>query len=413
MIQLSARYVVPVDGPVLEPGRVRVAQGRIVAVEGCAGCGTLDFGASVILPGLVNAHTHLEFSELAEPLGEPDTSFADWVRRVIEWRRQLSDGEESLVGAVRTGMLESLAGGATAVGEICSSDGWRSAYHAADGGGVVFRELLGLARRHIDPLLNRAEAFLGEFAAGNWRVGLSPHAPYTIGPRCLERILELAAAHGAPVAMHLAETMDELELLAAHSGPLFELLEDLDAWDPTALPRGLRPGDFLRLLARAPRSLVIHGNYLDDEDLELIAQHRERMSVVYCPRTHAWFNQGLYPLRRLLEAGINVAVATDSRASNPDLSLLAELQFAARRHTDLPAADLLRLGTWNAARALGLDDSCGSLRPGKRADLTIVDLAPDGGSAEPLEQLLRGAVRVRCVLAAGRLVYSADGERTS
>ncbi len=130
-----------------------------------------------------------------------------------------------------------------------------------------------------------------------------------------------------PVAMHLAESREELDLLRDGTGPFQDLLDERSMWDPQAIPLGSRPLDYLRMLADAPRALVIHGNYLDDEELAFLGANRERMSLVYCPRTHAYFFHPPYPLGRALAAGVHVALGTDSRASNPDLSLLEEMRF--------------------------------------------------------------------------------------
>ena len=136
--------------------------------------------------------------------------------------------------------------------------------------------------------------------------------------------------------MHLAESPEELELLRHGGGPLRAFLEELGAWDATAIPPGTRPLDYLRLLASAHRALVVHGNYLDDEEIAFLGANAGRMSVVYCPRTHDWFAHRDYPLEKMLAAGATVALGTDGRGSSPDLSLLGEMRFAARRHPGVP-----------------------------------------------------------------------------
>ncbi|HZN34991.1 MAG TPA: amidohydrolase family protein, partial [Pirellulaceae bacterium] len=183
-----------------------------------------------------------------------------------------------------------------------------------------------------------------------------------------------------PVAMHLAETREELELLESHSGPLVEMLGSLGAWQPTALSRGLRPLDYLRTLATAHRALVIHGNYLAADEIEFAAAHRDRMSVVYCPRTHAFFRHEPYPLAKMRDAGVRVAVGTDSRASNPDLNLWSELRHIAEHHRGVSPDEILRMGTLAGAEALGLDGDLGSITPGKSARLVMASL-PAGGQA--------------------------------
>ncbi|HJT34382.1 MAG TPA: amidohydrolase family protein, partial [Pirellulales bacterium] len=231
-------------------------------------------------------------------------------------------------------------------------------------------------------------------AAGQhqWRAGLSPHAPYTVHPGLFNRLVALAAESSAPLAFHLAESSEEIELLATGQGLFHDVLAELGFWDPTAIPRGTRPLDYLRRLAASGvRALVIHGNYLADDEIDLLAAHADRMTVIYCPRTHAYFGHPRHPLPKLLAAGARVAVGTDSRASNPDLNLWEELRFVARTFAELPPETVLRLGTIDAAHALGLGDECGSLEVGKRADLAIVPLE-GRTSCEPHELLFESTL---------------------
>ncbi len=176
--------------------------------------------------------------------------------------------------------------------------------------------------------------------------------------------------------MHIAESREELELLRDNAGPFRQLLEDRSMWDPAAVPSGSRPLDYLQMLADAPRSLVIHGNYLDDEELQFLSARREKMSLVYCPRTHTFFLHSPYPLCRALELGIRVALGTDSRASNLDLDLLADMQFVARSHPTIDPQEVLRMGTLNGAEALGRFD-VGSITVGKLANLVAIPFADE------------------------------------
>jgi len=177
-----------------------------------------------------------------------------------------------------------------------------------------------------------------------------------------------------------------LELLAAGTGPFRQLLEELQVWSPEAIPRGTRVLDYLRELTAAPRTLVIHGNYLAADEIEFLAARADRLAVVYCPRTHAWFGHPSYPLARMLAAGVRIALGTDSRASNPDLSLLEELRFVARHYPQIDPAAVLELGTLAGARALGIDQEAGTLAAGKLANLTVVPL-PEGEAGDPHELL--------------------------
>jgi cytosine/adenosine deaminase-related metal-dependent hydrolase len=389
---LRARYLFPVDQPPLAHGVITVDSGRIVAVgSNESDHPPRDLGDCAILPGLINAHTHLEFSGLSAPLGSPGIRFPDWIRRIVARRRSSDDFEQAVLqnqNAVAAGLNESLACGVTFLGEIATA-GWSpQPFSESPLRLTIFRELLGLAEERQQKLLETADGYTDarQVFKPNVTVGVSPHSPYTVRPELIDRVARLAAEKHVIVAMHLAETTEELELLASASGPLVELLTELEAWPAGAVPRGIRPYDYLQMLSQAPRSLVIHGNYLTSEEIGFLAERRARMSVVYCPRTHAFFGHASYPLAEMLHRGASVVLGTDSRASSPDLSLLAEMRFV-RDHHDVAPAAVLRMGTLEAARAFGIDHDCGTLAPGKRADLAIVALPESTDSSEPHDLL--------------------------
>lgn len=378
---LRARWLFPVDRPPLADGVLTIAGERIVAVgENLSGRPPVDLGDVALLPGLVNAHTHLEFSDLAAPLGRPGMSLPEWIRAVLASRAAQNDPQ----AAIRRGLAESLAAGTTALGDIVTS-AWPRPEQPA-GCVTLFRELIGLSAERIPPLLSVAREHLTACpAGGEISAGLSPHAPYTVHPELLGQAVVLAREFGCPVAMHLAESREELELLTGGGGPFAELLRERGVWQP-GLFGGRRIVELLQILSSAPRALVIHGNYLADEDIALLAAAAERMSVVYCPRTHAYFAHDRYPLARLLAAGVPVALGSDSRASNPDLSLLAEMRFAAQCHSEVSPARILAAATAGGACALGLGRGVGTLSPGKLANMTVVPAAVCSAN-EPHEAL--------------------------
>jgi cytosine/adenosine deaminase-related metal-dependent hydrolase len=392
---LKARYLFPIDSPPIPNGLLTVSGGRIVAVgENVSGGPPRDLGNVAILPGLINAHSHLEFSDLPFPLGQPNMAFTDWLAQVVTWRRQQMaepEAAELRLRAARRGLDEVTRTSTIAVGEI-ASPGWaEAAFQTGSLDVTIFLELLGLSPLRVEPLLAAAAAHLTTAAATTkWRAGFAPHAPYSVNPELLARTCPLSRQYQVPVAMHLAESREELELLQSGSGPFVPLLEAFEAWCPDAIPRGSRPLDYLRVLAQAHRALVIHGNYLGPEDITFLAARTARMSVVYCPRTHAYFGHDPYPLPEMLAAGVNVAVGTDSRASSPDLNLWEDLRCVRRTFRGVAPADIVRMGTLCGAAALGLEQIYGSLTPGKAASLTIVPLADDTAD-DPYELVLESS----------------------
>lgn len=412
-ITLRARYIFPVIGRPIRDGWVTVVGDRIVACgagvppaptkvgETPAPQEFCDLGNVAILPGLINAHVHLDFSDLTNPIGEPGLGFADWIRRVMLFRRETTAAAKN---PVSLGLQESLRCGVTTLGDI-AQPGWLADEMAASPLSVtVFQELIAPTAARVAGALTLAKSHVqsGTTGLGSVRPGLSPHSPFTVHPELLSAIVSLSAAEQIPVAMHLAESQEEMELLRHGTGPLRVLLEELGAWDPTTIRPGSRPMDYLRLLASASRALVIHGNYLDDDEIAFVGANRERMSVVYCPRTHDWFARGEYPLEKMHAAGVTVALGTDGRGSSPDLSLLGEMRFAARRHPTVGLDRILEMGTLLGAKALGLDQDIGSLEPGKQADLTIVAL-PDRDAADPHELLFASDEPVTACYCRGEL----------
>ncbi|MFO0789115.1 MAG: amidohydrolase family protein [Pirellulales bacterium] len=388
---LRARYVFPVDRPPIEDGVVVLQGERILAVGGRdIGDNAVDLGEVALLPGLINAHTHLELSNLRQPLGQPGMLLVDWVRLVISERGRR---DYTVDTAIESGLRESLAAGVTSVGDISSVAGQAPPSTQLDL--TRFLEVIAFSRARAESAFGALAARLSSQLSASGRVqraqtdirlGISPHAPYTVSPELLAKLIALAQHQRLPVAMHIAESREERQLLEHGTGPFQELLDERSMWDAAAITRGSRPLDYLRALAEAPRALAIHGNYLDAAELKFLAERRVNMSLVYCPRTHRFFQHEPYPLAQALAAGVRVAVGTDSRASNPDLSVLAELQFISRQNPTLDPYLILSMGTIDGAEALGRAAEVGSLAPGKLANLVTIAL-PESRAATPADAL--------------------------
>jgi len=359
----TARWLFPVSGPPLSNGLLTIADERIAAVEPKGARNSdHDFGNAAILPGLVNAHTHLDLTGMRR-LEAPGADFVAWLRDVIRHRREREP--QQVLDDIREGLAESLRSGSTLLGDI-SGDGssWRVLTDAPVRA-VVFRELIGLPKDRAERAWQEAQHFLGECpVTSTCRPGLSPHAPYS----ARVSLIKAAAGSGQPVAIHLAESLAERELLLNHAGPFVPFLQELGVFDPVGLANS--PEHVLRLLANSAPTLLVHCNYLA-ASAGLPAQS----SVVYCPRTHAAFGHSPHPFRKLLNRGVRVAIGTDSLASNPDLSVLSEIRWLHQEYPDIDGATLLRLATLNGAEALGWDHECGSLETGKSADFVVIPLS--------------------------------------
>lgn len=400
---LTARWLFPIDRPPLAGGTITIQGERIMAVdEAGARAADLDLGNAAILPGFVNAHAHLDLSD-AQGQCPPGVDFIAWLRAVVAQRRRQTP--EAIAGAIDTGVSQCLRLGTTLVGDIASGGASWDMLARAPLRAVVFHELLGLTRERALQALEQARAWLGSHSdTDTCRAGLSPHAPYSVRASLwtdVER--ELLApwerqGRSVPVALHIAETEAELELLGRHEGPLVPFLAELGVWDEAGL------GDlrfFLNDPARPKRPLWIHGNYLPaDADLG-------DGTLVYCPRTHAAFGHKNHPLRAFLAKGCRVALGTDSLASNPDLDILAEARFLRQEYTDVSGATLLRMATLDGAAALGWDTVTGSLAPGKSADFVVLPL-PDGAVDEPHALVFDSCLPIGASVFRGQVVHAAD-----
>jgi cytosine/adenosine deaminase-related metal-dependent hydrolase len=380
---LKARYVFPVGKPPMADGAVTFEGERIVSLGKARDPGTvIDLGNVAILPGLTNAHTHLEFSDLAAPLGRPGMGFVDWIQEVIRFRGQTGRP----ANAVSLGLAESTRSGVTALGEIAQTN-WDSKVFAGQSlECVAYLEMIAPTKALLGQVMLIAAFHRMIARHSGCHDGLSPHAPYTVPLENLRRFIPEYLPKGMPVAMHLAESREERQFLRVGTGPFRTLLEEKVPPGAMRWPKMQRPMDFLRVLSQTERAAVIHGNYLDDDEIRFLGEHRDGMAVVYCPRTHAYFGHDPYPLAKMLEAGVTMALGTDSRASSPDLNLLNEMRFAAGRHPEVPFEQFVRMATLGGAQALGLEATCGTLGPRKHANLAIVRL-PDRDAADPHELL--------------------------
>ncbi len=391
-----AKYVLAESDLLLEGASVHISDpGRITRVEPWRhnsaaddGVEVVDWGSAVILPGLVNAHTHLELTWLHRKLTEFST-FGEWLEKLVRARRLWA--AEDYCASVREGAEQSLSAGTTLVGDISASGASGPASNTGRLRRVVFHEILGLAPEKALEAKAALDARLETSATDPLlTLGISPHAPYSTSAELYRAVASAAAPREIPVATHLAETRAEHEFLTSGTGELREFLDRLGALPPDWNPPGLPPVSYLDSIGALQSSmLLIHCNYLDRESMAAIL--RTRSSVAYCPRSHAFFGHATHPVRELLDMGINVALGTDSLASNDSLSILDEMRFLFRTRKDLKCQEILRMATLNGASALHFGGVLGRLRCGYWADMTILQLPENTSGKNLASQILEGA----------------------
>jgi cytosine/adenosine deaminase-related metal-dependent hydrolase len=402
---LRARHVLPGHGPAIENGWLRIVRGRIVALgTGRPGGAAIDLGDAVILPGLVNAHTHLEFSGCDRPF-DAAGGLPAWIRRVVDWRRErdaTGDAAALKAAAIHAGLRECAARGVTTVGEIATAPATISPAGASPRL-RVFREAIGLSTATIDVASRSLACDLDRLSAHGLAPGISPHAPYTVAAPLAARLAREIARRRLPVAMHLAESLEEGDLLATGGGPLRRMLEDLGAWRAEAPPRLLTAAEWITRLARAPRGIVVHGTHLpaDADALARLARHRDRLCVAVCPRTTRSLSGRLPPVAAFRDAGVRVALGTDGRGSNPDLSILAECRTLVDAGLASPA-EAVAMATVHGAWALGFERVAGRLASGRPADLVV--LRPASAHRDPHDAALDPATTIVATLRAGRVI---------
>lgn len=406
---LLAKWVAPMDREMIRDGAVAFEGGRIAGVGGGRelraqhpDAQVEDAGESIVLPGLVNAHTHLELTNVSRA-DRPPESFVDWVLQLMARVRQDAGAnvQEFVEQGVRAGVAQCLRFGVTTVGDVTRNPALSRAVLASSGlRAVSFGEVVGMAARRelFPPLLESAQD--RTYESDGLTVGLEPHAPYSLDLCGYRQCVEAAREHGLPITTHLAETSDEAEFLRDHAGPFRRLWEALGAWsdDVTRFDGG--PIHAMQSVGMLDLPAVLaHVNYCSDDELEILA--RGNAAVVYCPRTHAYFGHPPHRWRTMLARGINVGVGTDSCASSPDLNLVDELRLLHRISPEVSTHDLWEMATVRGARALGQSDRVGSLTPAKDADLIVFPVTTN----DPLEELLERDVLPNQVWAAGHCVW--------
>jgi len=379
MLRINAGYILPVTSPVIQNGSILINNGRIQFIGRETDCPhspqqVLSYPNHLLMPGLVNAHTHLSLSNLKNNI-KGAIRFVDWIKEIISHSSSMTDLDEK--DAVKKGIKSLISSGTTTIGDISGSGVSMELMREMKVRGVVFLEIIGFKKSIKNDQMNWIDRFL-RFSKSNGpvRCGLSPHAPYSVSPQLIQSAYHLAKAKQLPLAMHIAETIDELEFIGKGKGALRRLLEERDKWEPDWKPQKKSPIQYLESLNVLKGITGIHLNHMNEEDLKIIK--KKNMSAVYCPGSNQWFQRkGPYPLMKFLKNKINVAIGTDSLASNDKLNMFEELTLIKKHFPDISDKILIQMATINGAKALGLENVTGSLETGKKADIIALKINKD------------------------------------
>ena len=406
--RLAARWVLPVSGAPIEFGALLVsADGRIQSVgpqrdvPQPADVASVTFDDAALLPGLINTHTHLELTGFEGLI--PQTDFPAWILRLRELKTTRT--LDQYLAAARRGLADCYAAGITTVADTGDSGAVFRVLSEADASGIAYQEVFGPDPAQLDESLRGLQGRIRDLSGlirGRVRLGVSPHAPYTVSGPLFRAVADWSRAESLPIAVHIAESIAESKFLRAGTGPFAE------AWRARGIRlAGSSGGSPINWLAQhgvlSPLCLCIHAVQVGSDDIRRLAE--AGAAVAHCPLSNQAHRHGVAPVAEMLHAGMRVGLGTDSVASVGRLDLLAEARLAGR-HASLEAGKLLDLCTLGGARALNLAAEIGSLEPGKWADCTVIRLPPGDGT--PAERVIAsGPSDVLRTYVGGREVYRA------
>jgi cytosine/adenosine deaminase-related metal-dependent hydrolase len=360
----------------------------------------VDLGEVAVMPGLINAHCHLDYTLMRGAILYVH-SFAQWVNRINSLKRSLSDND--YVRAIQLGFEELRRNGVTTVFDIVATPQILPLLPPPPIRAWSFLELIDV----------RPRPWIEEIAFGSWLFfsenkdrlggfGLSPHAPYTASARMYEVALECARVLKLPITTHVAESSEEYEMFAESRGQLYDFLRQLgrpmtDCGSTSPL-RHLIENGLIR-----PDCIVAHLNELDDRDLELLGGTKWRnLQIVHCPKSHRFLHHKRFPLEKLMERGLNICLGTDSLASNDSLDLFSEMRIAKKAYPTLSFRDLLEMVTIRPARALKLEQSLGQIAPGYLADAIAIPFK--GHTDEVCESIIQTRGPIKWMMINGKIL---------
>jgi cytosine/adenosine deaminase-related metal-dependent hydrolase len=382
LIRYRAAWVLPISRPPIEGGVITIENNRIVSVDAEADGSAEDLGRVAVLPGLVNAHTHLELSWMRGRIS-PASSMPEWVGSLMALRRTMArEPSEPIVGAI----TEARATGTCLVGDITNTLASYGPLGESEMYAAVFRELLGFGAQDPDRLVDAAIAEIADLIPHErLRPTVVPHAPFSVSPALFQSIARRANQH--PISVHLGESAEEIRFLRDGSGAWRSILDSVGAWNPSWTAPACGAVEYLdRLGLLGPNLIAVHGVQFTDDELSRLAA--ARATVVTCPRSNRWTGAGTPPIDRFYASGVRVAIGTDSLASVQDLNVFSELAEVRRLAPHVSARALLASATQHGAQALGFGSELGTLEPGKHARMIAVDLPAHATDVE--ECLLRG-----------------------
>ena len=367
-LKIKFRVLLTQCGEPIENGELVIEGGEIVTMSPVEGVAeeTLDLSDHLLMPGFVNAHSHLGLSALEKKLS-PAKTFANWIGDLIPLNAALSD-EERMRG-IRMGADEMKDSGITGLADYVADPALLEPIVGLGFRSVLFLETIGFQEERAEAVAEEVEAILKTHVS-NCNLGIAPHAPYSVSAKLWQRLDQLAKKYGCLLSTHLAETDEEVQFIEIGEGPLVGLLKDRQAFDMNWRVPCTTPTRYLKSLDVLSGMVAVHCNFVDD-DMDAV------QAAVFCPKSTHWFGRThILPVRKMLDAGIRVALGTDSLASNDSLNFLEEIRMADKLLPDVSRKEILTMATRFGGEILHLQ--CGKIESGQKADIIGFRIASQG-----------------------------------
>ncbi len=376
MLLLKSRYLLKDPSTVIDYGVVLIDDGKVKFagrandISNHESCQIIDLGNSAIVPGFVNTHTHLDLTHLHNSINY-NGDFTDWIRQLVNAKKEWTESE--YLSSVRTGINSSLEAGTTTVVDITRNGLALEELQKSKIRKTLFYELIDFNPDSAESTIDNFKNMIRKVKHDDLlSIGIFPHAPYTVSEELYKRSKTVSVESGLSIATHISETIDEANFLTRGTGNFVSLLRDFDMlkeWRPP----GLKPVNYLKNIGFLENGcILVHCNYLKGEEVDHIEESKS--TIVFCPRSHKYFRHKDHPFYKLGNRNINVALGTDSLASNDSLSILDEMKYIYTQHKISKPQDILYMGTIAGAIALRLNNKIGKLEEGYDADIAVIDI---------------------------------------
>lgn len=374
MNTVTAEWILPVTTPPLHRHAIEIQDGIIQKIRPLLSNEECEPG-NTIIPGLINAHTHLAYTALRNLFD--DLSFFPWIRKLTEVKYEKLT-EEDIAASTRLGIAECIRGGITTVADLCDFEVALGELSKSPLCGIFYWEVFGVEKQQADESWKKIQEnfpkLVSTYSSNQLQVGISPHACFTVRPELYQLIGKWAVENNIPVSFHAAESREEEEFIGHRSGPIQAFLEkrasDWKILGKTSITHLRETGIF------ETKPLLAHLVQANDSDLDVIKSYD--IPVAHCPKSNAKFAHGIAPMTSMVDRGIRVCIGTDSAASNNRLDMFEEARFAFLQQRSrqgkpvLTEQEILEMMTIRGAQSLKMDKITGSLEPGKRADLAVL-----------------------------------------